>query len=78
MGEEINEYAGADNTKWTATMTRVLAWDTATPNGFEPKNMCASAISQQRAGLQDLISHVREQGDEIRKTREKNGLPNGR
>ena len=51
-------------------------WDAASRNGFEPKAACASAIAEQRQGLGQLIAQIRTSGDDIRRQRAANGLPN--
>jgi hypothetical protein len=76
VGRPVNEYGFGDLTALPATLERVLAWDAATHNGFEPKAACASAIAEQRQGLGQLIAHIRTNSEEIRRQRTANGLPN--
>jgi hypothetical protein len=76
VGRQINEYGFGDPPALAATLDRVLAWDAATHNGFEPKAACAAPIARERGGLGQLIRHVRENGDDIRRQRTANGLPN--
>jgi hypothetical protein len=76
IGTEINGYAGGHPPSWAAAMQRALDWDQATRNGFEPKAACAAQIAEQREGLTQLIRHVRDNGDQIRRDRAANGLPN--
>jgi hypothetical protein len=76
VGRPVNEYGFGDLTALPAALERVLAWDAATHNGFEPKAACASAIAEQRQGLGQLIAHIRTNGDDIRRQRAANGLPN--
>jgi len=76
VGRPINEYVAGSTSGWAATMERALAWDAATHNGFEPRAPCRAAIADQRRGLGELIAHVRENGDQIRRDRAANGLPN--
>ncbi len=76
VGRPINEYGFGDLPALIATMERVLAWDSETRNGFEPKAACASQIAEQRQGMGQLIAHVRDNGDQIRRERATNGLPN--
>jgi hypothetical protein len=76
VGRPINEYAGADPAAWAAAVERARAWDAATHNGYEPKAACAAAIADQRAGMGQLIAHLRANPDEIRRQRAANGLPN--
>jgi hypothetical protein len=76
VGRPVNEYGFGDPPALVATLERVLAWDAATHNGFEPRTACATQIAQQREGLGQLIRHARENGDEIRRQRTANGLPN--
>lgn len=76
IGRPINEYAFGDPPAFVATMERVLAWDETTRNGFEPKAACTTAIAQQRQGMGQLVSHVRDNADQIRRERAANGLPN--
>src|SRR5437868_12557177 len=76
VGRPVNEYGFGDLTALPAVLDRVLAWDAATHNGFEPKAACASAIAEQRQGLGQLIAQIRTNGDDIRRQRAANGLPN--
>jgi hypothetical protein len=76
VGRQINEYAGADPAAWAAALERVLAWDAATRNGFEPKAACSGAIARQREGMGQLIAQLRANPDEIRRLCAANGLPN--
>lgn len=76
VGRPINEYAFGDPPALAATLDKVLAWDDATPNGFTSKTECAAAIGTMRAGLAGLRDEVLARQDEIRREREKNGLPN--
>ena len=76
VGRQINEYAFGDLPALLATLERALAWDAATHNGFEPKAPCATAITQQRQGMGQLVAQVRDNGDELRRQRAANGLPN--
>jgi hypothetical protein len=76
VGRQINDHAGADPRAWAATMERALAWDAATPNGFEPKAACRAAIAEQRSGMSGLIAHVRDNEAQIRRDRTAAGLPN--
>jgi hypothetical protein len=76
VGRPVNEYAGADPAAWAATMERVLAWDAATHNGFEPKAACQAQIAEQRSGMGELIRHVRDNAAQIRSDRAARGLPN--
>jgi hypothetical protein len=76
IGRPINEYGAGDPPALAATMERVLAWDAATHNGFEPKAACAVQIAQQREGLGQLMAETRTGADEIRRQRTANGLPN--
>ena len=76
IGSEINGYAGGDPAAWAAAMQRALDWDSATRNGFEPKAACAAQIEEQRRGMGELMRHVRNNPDQIRRDRAANGLPN--
>ena len=76
VGRPINEYGFGDLPSLPATLERVLAWDATTHNGFEPKASCAAPIAREREGLGRLIREVRENGDDIRRQRAANGLPN--
>ncbi|BCW87266.1 hypothetical protein sos41_03950 [Alphaproteobacteria bacterium SO-S41] len=76
VGRPINEYAFGDPPALAATIDKVLAWDDATPNGYTPKTDCADAITTTREGLAGLRDEVLASQDEIRREREKNGLPN--
>lgn len=57
-------------------MERVLAWDSATHNGFEPKAACRAQIAEQRSGMGGLIRQVRDTAAQIRSDRAARGLPN--
>jgi len=76
VGRPINEYAFGDPPALVATLERARAWDAETRNGFEPKAPCAGVAAQQREGMGQLIAHVRDNGDQIRRERAANGLPN--
>jgi len=76
VGTQVNGYAGGDPFAWAATMERVLDWDEATRNGFEPKSACRAQIAEQRSGLGQLVAQVRANAEQIRRDRAANGLPN--
>ena len=76
VGRPINEYAFGDPPALAATIGKVLDWDAATVNGFTSKADCAEAIETTRTGLAGLRDEVLARQDEIRREREKNGLPN--
>jgi hypothetical protein len=76
VGRPVNEYGFGDLTALPAALERVLAWDATSRNGFEPKAACAAAIAEQRRGLGQLIAQIRANGDDIRRQRTANGLPN--
>ena len=76
VGEQINEYAGADPDAWIAAMERVLEWDERTPNDFEPKVACEAQVAEQRGGMRELVEQVRQNKDQIRAGRAAQGLPN--
>ena len=76
VGRPVNEYGFGDPPVLLATLARVLAWDAATRNGFEPKAACAGPIERQREGLGRLIAQVRTNMEDIRRQRTANGLPN--
>lgn len=76
VGRPVNEYGFGDLTALPAALERVLTWDAASRNGFEPKAACADAIAEQRRGLGQLIAQIRTHGDDIRRQRAANGLPN--
>lgn len=76
VGRPVNEYGFGDLTALPVTLERVLAWDAASRNGFEPKTACAAAIAEQRQGLGQLIAQIRANPDDIRRQRAANGLPN--
>jgi hypothetical protein len=76
VGRPVNEYGFGDLTALPTTLERVLAWDAASRNGFEPKAACAAAIAEQRQGLGQLIAQIRANPDDIRRQRAANGLPN--
>jgi hypothetical protein len=71
-GPMFNEYAGADISKYTATMDRVLAWDDAHPM----PGVSAELRDKTRAGLSSLRDNIRAHAEDMRTTRAGNGLPN--
>lgn len=76
VGRPVNEYGFGDLQALPATMERVLAWDAATRNGFEPKAACTRTIAEQREGMGQLIAQLRANPDAIRRERAAHGLPN--
>jgi hypothetical protein len=76
VGRPLNEYAFGDLSRLIQTIDEVLRWDASHPNGFTPKREFAAAHADIRAGLVRLQDHVRQNGDQIRKQRAANGLPN--
>ena len=60
VGRPINEYTGADPDAWAAVIERARATgDAPTRNGYEPKAPCQAQIADQRAGMSELIAHIR-------------------
>lgn len=76
VGRPLNEYAGGDVDEWVASIDRALAWDEAHDNQFTSKTEHAAEYAEVREGLVKLRDNLVERKDEIRKTREQNGLPN--
>lgn len=78
IGRPINEWAGGDVDLWTRQMQAALDWDAANDNGFTPKADHPGELETVRAGLAELIVSTRAAREEIRATREANGLENRR
>lgn len=76
VGRPINEYAFGDVDAAVAQIDAALAWDDAHPNGYTSKDDHAAQLETVRAGLQDLRDQMLTSKDEIRETRERNGLKN--
>jgi hypothetical protein len=76
VGQVVNEHAGGNPAQWAAAMERALDWDARTRNGFEPKAPCQASIAEQREGLRELVRHVRDNADQIRRERAARGLGN--
>jgi hypothetical protein len=76
IGRPINEYAFGDIDGLMATMQDVLAWDQKTDNGFTSKTAHAEDWQSIREGLVKLREMLPSRADQIRATREKNGLEN--
>jgi hypothetical protein len=76
VGQQINEYAGAEPDQWAATMERALVWDAKTHNGFEPKAPCERQIAEQRQGLTELRQYILANKKKLRAGRTRNRLDN--
>jgi hypothetical protein len=76
VGRPINEYAFGDLQALDATLGVVLEWDAANDNRLTSKSAMATAWNDTRAGLEGLRRMLREDADEIRATRQANGLEN--
>lgn len=75
VGRPLNEYGFGDIPALAATLDKVLAWDTATPDGFTDRKACPDADGV-RDGLTGMRDQIVAQADDIRAQREKNGLEN--
>lgn len=76
IGGEINRYAFGDLDTLTATLDRVIAWDSATDNRFTPKERCVAQHTEVLTGLTNLRSYIVENAEEVRTERTANGLEN--
>lgn len=76
IGQEINEYLGGDPQEWEAVLARVLEWDTQTKNTFTPRDEFPGAHAEVRAGLQEMLSWIQANHEEIRTQRAARGLEN--
>jgi len=76
VGRPVNEYIAGDPDEWMAAMQWALDWDAAHDNLHTSKQDFAADLARVRAGLDDLIQHVDQNREQIRKTRAANGLPN--
>jgi hypothetical protein len=76
VGKTINEYAGGSPEGWAASIDQALAWDEAHPDPSAADGGCRAERTRQRAGLAQLVEHVRANAGEIASQRRAAGLPN--
>ncbi|MEN3793554.1 hypothetical protein [Fulvimarina sp. MAC3] len=76
VARPINEWAGGNVETWIAEIQAALEWDAETPNYFTPKDVFSNELETVRTGLQDLITWIDEQRDQIPVLRSQNGLEN--
>lgn len=76
VGRPINEYAFGHVDAAVAQIDAALAWDEAHENRVTSKTRYANQLAETRRGLQMMRDDMIAKKDEIRATREKNGLPN--
>lgn len=74
IGEPINLYVGSDPKNWMQQIDSVLAWDAKTTNGFTSKTEHKKAFEEARAGLVKLRDYIGGHLDDIRSTREQQGV----
>jgi hypothetical protein len=72
MGPPINQYAFGDIPALLATIDRVIAWDDSHADDYAP----VKAREEAKTGLKKMRADVVARQDEIRRTRNENGLPN--
>ena len=76
VGRPINEYAFGDIPAAIGQIDEALAWDAAHPNALTPKEDHPAQLAETREGLRALRDQMLTRQDEIRRTREQNGLEN--
>lgn len=76
VGRPINEYAFGDVDAGVAQIDAALRWDETHENRFTSKTRYPDELAETRSGLQSMRDDMLAKKDEIRSTREKNGLPN--
>ncbi len=76
VGRPINEYAFGDIPAAIGQIDEALAWDAAHPNALTPKEDYPAQHAETREGLRELRDQMLTRQDEIRRTREQNGLEN--
>ncbi len=72
MGPPINQYAFGDIQAMVATIDRVIAWDDSHADDYATRK----AREDVKAGLKKMRDDVIAREDEIRRTRNQNGLQN--
>ena len=76
LGQSINEYAGGNPDTWVKQIEKAKKWDADNPNKLTPKENNALAYNQVLSGLDQMIKHIGQNKDSIRKQRAANGLEN--
>jgi len=76
VGRPLNEYAFGNMDDLVKTIDHVLEWDEKTPNGFTSKETHEKEWLEIRKGLEGMRAYIIENADQIRATRDKNGLEN--
>lgn len=75
VGRPVNEHIAGDPDEWIAAMEWALDWDATHDNLLTSKVEFASELAEVRSGLEGLIVQVDANRQQIRKTRDANGLP---
>lgn len=57
---DFNAHARANRKEWASIIDRVLRWDEANPDRFDPVRDCSAARDEQREGLKALAGEIRE------------------
>lgn len=73
IGRPINEYAFGDTATLTDTLDRVLVWDAAHADPFNPKGPKRESVVE---GLRQMKAQIVATADDIRAQRLRNGLVN--
>jgi hypothetical protein len=76
VGRPLNEYAFGDIPRLLGVLDAVLKYDQGLPDRFTPPSSFPEAWRRARDGLTKLRAQVEKTADEIRATRQRNGLPN--
>ena len=78
VGRPINEYAFGDILLLARTIDRILDWDEKNANATTSKKTHAKEWREIREGLRSMQKEIQASKEQIKKQREKNGLPNRR
>lgn len=76
LGPLINAYAGEDLCNWEKLIASALTWHKTNPNTFTPKDEYPEIYKKIESGFDEFRKQVSNNKEEIRKTREANGLSN--
>ena len=76
VGNTINPVAFADIDGAASIMTDVLDWDLTHPAPYIDYEACSAIHEEVRDGLVEFRQHILDNADDMRRTREENGLAN--